>query len=393
MQLSQRISRLAPSPTVALNAKAKKLAATGVKVFNFSVGEPDSDTPKEIVDAAIAALNEGRTRYGPPGGTLELREAICEKLLTDNGLTYEPDQIVCGIGAKEILFHLSLALLNENDEAIIPAPYWVSYTTQVEAAGATPIIVPMDEEIGRSDLKKVAAAINDKTRLLILNSPNNPSGFIFNDEELKTIADMVKGKPIWVICDEMYEYLNYDRKHVSLLEVAPDLKDQFILVNGMSKGFAMTGWRVGYCAAPPMVAKLVKTLQSQSSTCLPGFIEKASVHALKNRTAITPQLRDAMQKKRDFVKDLFKDCNECHLLPSEGAFYYFIDVRESVRNATKLAEKSSMGLGEYLIEKYQVAMVPGEAFGAPGYMRLSYATGLDDLTEGLSRFKKALKEI
>ena len=348
-----------------------------------------------IGESYVIALNGGKLKsydemlksFAP------LIEGIRKVTKEVHGLDIDAKQVIVNAGAKHSLFNVFMALLDPGDEVIIPAPYWVSYTTQVEAAGAHPVSIPMNDDTGRIDIDGLAQAINEKTSLLILNSPNNPGGYVFTTEEMQQIGALVQGKPIWVICDEMYEYLTYEGEHISMLSVCPALKEQFILVNGMSKGFAMTGWRVGYCAAPAPVAKLVKTLQSQSSTCLPAFIEQASVFALENRKKFTTSLCQAMDAKRQLVNELLSDSTLCRPLPAEGAFYCFIDVRDTVRNAAQLPEKSSMAFGSYLLENHQVAMVPGEAFGAPGFMRLSYAASVDDLKQGLERFKQALKEI
>ncbi|RZA16451.1 MAG: aminotransferase class I/II-fold pyridoxal phosphate-dependent enzyme, partial [Proteobacteria bacterium] len=259
--LSQRISQLQPSPTVALNTKAKELQDQGHKIINFSVGEPDFPTPEPIVAAGIKALQQGKTRYGAAGGGLPLRQAIVKKFETDNNVRYTPDQIVVGIGAKEILFHLALACLNPGDEVLIPAPYWVSYTEHVIAAGATPIVIPLpkDHRSPRLTPEMLAPYVTAKTKGIVITSPSNPGGFVIPPGELKALGDYLSDKNWWIISDEIYEYMSFDGPSVSMLTLCPQLSDRFIQVNGLSKGYAMTGWRVGYMAGPKPVAHLVRT--------------------------------------------------------------------------------------------------------------------------------------
>lgn len=393
MEFSHRIANLPGSPTVALNTKAKKLAAAGKKIYNFTVGEPDLPTPKVVIDKAIHSLLEGHTKYGPPGGSQALRSAIAEKLKEENGLVYDPEQIVCGVGAKEIIFHLCLALLNEGDEVVLPAPYWVSYPAQVEAAGAKVVTVPFDCDKMKIDFKALRSAVTQNTKLFIFNTPNNPAGYVLSESELAELGDILEKSNCWILSDEIYEYLSFDRPHQSLLTMRPNLKDRFILVNGMSKGFAMTGWRVGYCAAPASVAKLVRVLQSQSSTCLPAFIEEASVAALNNRSEIKTWLRGEMMKKRDLVVRQLSNIKNMRWVNCEGAFYAFIDLRPFIETTKKLPENTAMAFGEYLLDRYQVAMVPGEAFGTPGFIRFSYASSEEDLLAGIQLFSDALDSL
>lgn len=365
------------------------MAKEGKDVVNFTVGEPDWPTPQPIVNTAIESLRGGRTRYGAAGGSLPLRTAIVEKLIRDNHLTFTPDQIVCGIGAKEILFHLFLALLNDGDEVILTAPYWVSYADQILAAGAKPVIVPVPSHWPDTmlDVNAVKRAITSKTVGFVLNSPNNPAGYALDDGTLKDLGELLRISRLWVIADEIYEYMAFARPHHSLLSLVPELKERFILVNGMSKSFAMTGWRVGYCAAPKDVAKMVTTLQSQSSTCIPPFIEDAAITALKaGRPLVATDLaklepRAAMALKKLQALTLVKT------FKPQGAFYLFLDAREFLNKNKQFAD--TVGLCDHLLTEHLVATVPGEAFGAPGFLRVSYAVSDERLNTGIDRLCRA----
>lgn len=393
--LSSRISQLQPSPTVALNTKAKELAELGHKIINFSVGEPDFPTPEPIVQAGIKALREGKTRYGAAGGGLPLRKAIVDKLLKDNQLSYAPDQIVVGIGAKEILFHVSLALLNPGDEVLIPAPYWVSYTEHVLAAGATPIVIPMprDHESPRLTPAMIESYVTPRTKAIVITSPSNPGGFVIPPDEIKTLGAYLTQKNWWIISDEIYEYMSYDGPSISLATLVPALRDRFILVNGLSKGFAMTGWRVGYMAGPKAVADLVRTLQTQSSTCLPPFVEEAAIEALRHGRELMADKMLILRQRRDLAVSILQEFPDLDMLPPNGAFYIFIDLRKVLAKSALYANDNSLDFSKKLLETYHVAMVPGEAFGAPGFIRLSYATHEDILKEGLKRLGDALDAV
>ncbi len=390
MEFSKHISALKASPTVALNSAAKELSKQGVKVYNFAVGEPDFSTPEVVCEVAIESIRKGRTKYGPPGGSPAFKQAIIDKLKRDNNLTYSPDQIVAGVGAKELLFHLMLALLNEGDEVLIPAPYWVSYTDQVIATGATPVVIPMPDQhdAPRITAEMIEAYATERTKLIILNSPNNPAGYVLPEDQIKALGSYLETKPWWVISDEIYEYMAFDHKHVSLGAVCPALMDRYIHVNGLSKGAAMTGWRVGYIAAPPALAKLVKNLQSQSSTCLPPFIEDAAIKALELGKGLMGDKFELLKRRRDIAKKLLREIPGVCMIEPEGAFYTFIDIR------TVLAQKhdgiSSFDFSRTLLERFHVAMVPGEAFGVAGFLRLSYATDEETISEGIGRLKQAL---
>lgn len=390
--LSKRISQLQPSPTVALNMKAKELAEQGHKVINFSVGEPDFPTPAPIVEAAIEALRQGKTKYGAAGGGLPLRKAISAKLEKENQLSYSPQQIVVGVGAKEILFHLALASINEGDEVLIPAPYWVSYTEHVLAAGGKPVIIPAPtrHEGARLTPAMIEPYVSPRTKAIMLTSPHNPAGYALSRGELEELGQYLEDKPWWIIADEIYEYMSYDAPHASIGTLNPRLRDRFVLVNGFSKGYAMTGWRVGYMAGPPAVAELVRTLQTQSSTCLPTFIEEAALKALQLGPSIMQENISLLKRRRDLAVKLLEAMPGVSMIPPRGAFYVFIDIRKVLAKSPLYSNDNSLAFSARLLESHHVAMVPGEAFGAPGFLRLSYAVHEDVLKEGLARLSQAL---
>jgi aspartate aminotransferase len=370
MNVSRRISSVQPSPTLALNAKAVQLTKQGHKVLNFAVGEPDYPTADIVIERAVQSLKAGRTRYTPAGGGPELRQAIVDKLKRDNQLTFTPDQIVVGAGAKEILFHTFLSLLNAD---------------QIKAAGATPVIVPVPDNAGMPSLDVIESYVTPKTKVFVFNSPNNPAGYILNDTQLQSLANYLKHKSWWIISDEIYEYMSFDVPHKSLLQVCPELRERFILVNGMSKAFAMTGWRVGYCAAPKNVATLVKSLQSHSSTCIPGFIEDAAVVALNAGRPLMAHHIEKLKQRRDIAIQHLKKLGGFKYLYPQGAFYIFIDIRDHLHGYD-----TSLQFSERLLQEYHLAMAPGEAFGSPGFLRLSYAVDEATLIEGIDRLHKAL---
>lgn len=391
LTLSRRMTQLQPSPTLALNAKAKELAEQGHKVINFSVGEPDFPTPAPIVEAGIKALREGKTKYGGAGGGVPLRKLIAEKLKRENQLTYDLNQIVVGVGAKEILFHISLSILNEGDEVLIPAPYWVSYTEHVLAAGAKPVVIPMPEDhrAPRLTPDMIKPYVTARTKAIMITSPNNPAGYVIPPAELEALGRYLEDKPWYIISDEIYEQMSFDGPSVSMATLVPGIRDRFILVNGFSKGYAMTGWRVGYMAGPLPVANMVRTLQTQSSTCLPMFVEDAACEAYRLGPQCMQENMKELRRLRDLAFDILSSIPDVSMLKPSGAFYVFLDLRK-VLARTGL---NSLDFSKKLLETYHVAMVPGEAFGVPGFVRLSYAVREDILREGLKRLSDALSAL
>lgn len=389
-KFSKRLLQVQASPTLALNAKANALKKQGKPILSFVVGEPDYDTPRVIVDALIDSVQKGRTRYGAAGGGAELRQAICAKLRRENHLAFSPEQVVVGIGAKEILFHLCLSLLNEGDEVVFLAPYWVSYGDQVVAAGGKPVVVPPPES-GLDVTQQIAqleSYCTSRTKILILNSPNNPAGYCFDEAALRQIGEIAKRHDWWIISDEIYEYLSFEVPHLSLLNLFPELASRFILVNGFSKGFAMTGWRVGYAAAPLDVAQILRNMQSQSSTCLPGFIEDAACVAIEHGIGLMEKEIASLHRRRDLAYGLLQQIPGIQMEKPQGAFYIFIDMRSWLKMQSR--KETSMELCARLLETFHLALVPGEAFGAPGFIRMSYAVSEADIVAGLERLKNAL---
>jgi aspartate aminotransferase len=366
------------------------MKAAGERILNFAVGEPDFATPQEVIDKTIQSLHEKKTKYGAAGGGMPLREATVQKLASENKLNYKPEQIVFGMGAKEILFHLCLTLIDDGDEVLIPAPYWVSYTEQIKAAGGIPVVIPMADGERPIAPKTWSEYVTEKTVGIMLNSPNNPTGYVFNEVELFHIKDFLEAhKNLWAISDEIYEYLTFVGTHKSILNLCPeDLNERLILVHGLSKGYAMTGYRVGYMAGPLAVAKQVRSFQSHSSTCLPPFIEDAATYALsRGRDLLTEEFKTLNHRRQKAVAILVEN-NIPHVIP-EGAFYLFIDARKYLKeNSQKY--KDTLALCDVLLTEYKMAIVPGEAFGAPGFMRFSYASSMEDIEAGLGVLSRVL---
>lgn len=386
---SSRISALSPSPTLTLNARAAELKKQGKPIISFAVGEPDYDTPAAVVEEAIKGLRAGKTRYGVSGGGLALRQAIADKLKRENNLVYSPEEIVVGMGAKEILFHTFLALLNPGDEVVVFSPYWVSYADQVIAAGGVPVVIPPPQDFPQRsiDISAMSEYLTAKTKAIIVNSPNNPAGYVLTRSELVELGNALTHSSAWIISDEIYEYLVFTGKHNSLLEVHPELRDRFVLINGLSKSFAMTGWRVGYAAVPRELANLLRTIQSQSSTSIPGFIEAAACYAVTQGLPLVSKQVASLKERCAVSYPLLATIPGLKLVCPGGAFYFLVGVEGLLPIA---GCTTSFALCEYLLAKHHLALVPGEAFGAPGFVRLSYTLPLPQLREGLARFKAAL---
>ncbi len=376
---SQRISVIKPSATVAINTMANELKAAGRKILNLSVGEPDFDTPDFIKNAAKAAIDAGFTKYTPTEGILELRQAIVEKLKNDNDLDYKPEEILVSAGVKQSLYNLTQCVLEEGDEAIIAAPYWVSYPELVKLAGATPVIVKADvSQNFKITARQLEQAITPRTRLFILNSPSNPSGMAYTAEELRDLAEVLKKYPqVLIASDDMYEYILWSLpKFVNILNVAPELRNQVIVMNGVSKAHAMTGWRIGYAAAPIEIIQNMKKIQSQSTTTTCSISQKCSTVALKGDRAQLQYMFDAYRKRHDYVYEELRKMPGVECIRADGTFYAFPNVSGVIRN---LGLASDLELGKLLLEKGNIALVPGAEFGMPGYIRISYATSMGAL--------------
>lgn len=376
---SKRISVIKPSATVAINTLANELKAAGRKILNLSVGEPDFDTPDFIKKSAMAAIGSGFTKYTPTEGILELREAIVDKLKKDNDLNYQPQEILVSAGVKQSLYNLTQCVLEEGDEAIIAAPYWVSYPELVKLAGATPVIVKAEvSQHFKITAQQLEQAITPRTRLFILNSPSNPSGMAYTAEELRSLAEVLKKHPqVLIASDDMYEYILWSMpRFVNILNVAPELRHQVVVMNGVSKAHAMTGWRIGYAAAPVEIIQNMKKIQSQSTTTTCSISQKCSTTALKGERAQLQYMFDAYRKRHDFVFEQLQKMPGVECIAADGTFYSFPNVNGVISN---LGLSSDLDLSKLLLEKGNIALVPGTEFGMPGYIRISYATSMEVL--------------
>lgn len=395
--ISKKARQISPSETLKVSAKAKQLAREGKSIISLSAGEPDFKTPAHICNAAIEAITEGFHGYTMNTGMPELREAISEKLKRDNRLSYPPDQIVCSNGAKQSIGFSLLATIDEGDEVIIPAPYWVSYPQMVKLAGGTPVPVSTqfdnNYKLTPGQLEK---AITKNTKALILCSPSNPTGACYTRNELREIASVLEDhKDILIFSDEIYEYIVFEGEHVSILNAAPQLKDRTILINGFSKGFAMTGWRLGYMAGPKTITDAVAKIQSQETSAPSSISQKAGIAAYTGSMKPIAEMTEAFKNRRDFIVEALRSIDgvEC-FLPS-GAFYVFPDITSFLGLRTENGDliSSSTDLSMYLLEKHGVAAVPGDAFGEPDGLRLSYANSLNEIKEAIDRLKDGLTSL
>ena len=396
LSLCTRASAIAPSATLAITARANQLKAEGHSVIAFGVGEPDFDTPKYIRDAAVDALNRGMTRYTAAAGTLELRQAICEKLLRDNGLSYQPNEIVVSNGAKHALFNICSVLINPGDEVLLPAPYWVSYVEMIRLAGGVPVIIegkPEEDFIVTADMMR--PYVTEKTKALILNSPNNPNGCVWRPDQLKAIAELAVEKQFYVISDEIYEKLIYDgEKHVSIATFGDAIKAQTIVVNGVSKSYAMTGWRIGYAAGPAKIMKVISSFQSHTASAPNSMAQHASTVALHGGEDTIRAMHDEFDRRRQLIVGLINEIDGLSARMPKGAFYVMMDV-------SGLFGKSHGGhvihdvaeFGQVLLDSKYVAVVPGNAFGDDRHVRLSYATSSENIREGLRRIAEFVSEM
>ncbi|MDE1462974.1 pyridoxal phosphate-dependent aminotransferase [Spartinivicinus poritis] len=390
VQLSLRVSAIKPSPTLAVTSRAAALRAEGKDIIGLGAGEPDFDTPKHIKDAAIAAISAGQTKYTAVDGTAELKQAIINKLSNDNQLIYQPNQILVSSGGKQSFFNLALALLNPGDEVIIPAPYWVSYPDMVKIAEARPIIIStLEENRFKLTAEQLSAAITDKTRLVVLNSPSNPTGVAYTKADLAALAEVLQAHPkVLIATDDMYEKILWsDEPFCNIVNAAPDLYPRTIVLNGVSKAYSMTGWRIGYAAGPANLIAAMKKIQSQSTSNACSISQAAATAALSNSQACVKEMVKAFKVRHDLVVERLNQLPGVSCIEADGAFYAFANFNEAMNNK---GMNSDVDFAEYLLEQARVALVPGSAFGAPGYMRLSYATSEAILNEALDRIHQAL---
>lgn len=394
--LSQRVQTIKESPTLAVTARAAKLKAEGRDIIGLGAGEPDFDTPQHIKDAAKKAIDSGFTKYTPVAGIAGLKKAVVAKFKRDNDFDYSDKEVIVGVGGKQCIFNLALAVLNPGDEVIVPAPYWVSYADIALVAGAKPIIIHCGIEQGFKLLpEQLEAAITPQTKLFMINSPSNPTGAVYTLKELKALGEVLKRHPhVLVATDDMYEHVNLTGdKFYNILNATPELKPRCIVLNGVSKAYSMTGWRIGYAAGPAYIIKAMEILQSQSTSNPTSISQVAAQAALDGpQDCIEPMVK-AFIERHEYVVTRFNRMPGLKCIKAGGAFYAFPDARVAIANlhqAGKISEATDMALSEYLLEQVGVAVVPGSAFGAEGYFRISFATSMDNLKEALNRIEKAL---
>ena len=386
MELAQRATILTPSLTLSIDSKAKAMKAEGIDVCGFGAGEPDFDTPDHIKAAAQAALETGFTKYTPSSGTPELRQALADKFKADNGLDYKPSQVIVSNGAKHSCYNAILATIQQGDEVIIPAPYWLSYPEMVRLAGGEPVFVQTKQENGwKMTAEEFQDAMTPRTKLVIINSPGNPTGAVYTKEELQAIVDVAADEEILILSDEIYEKLVYDdTKHVSTASL-PGAFDITITVNGFSKAYAMTGWRLGYLAAPDAIAKAIDAIQSHSTSNPCSFAQKGAVAALKGDQQPVTDMREEFDLRRNYMMNRIKAIPKVSLVEPKGAFYILVNISQLGLSSTNFADR--------LLSKHHVAVVPGVAFGNDSTVRLSYATSLDVIKKGLDRFEEFCKTL
>jgi aspartate aminotransferase len=385
IKINRRVKTLVGSSTLAITARAKELSAQGADVVNFAAGEPDFDTPQEIKQAAIKAIEKGMTKYTPSVGTIELREAICRKLKEDNSLEYRSRDVVVSCGAKHSLFNVIQVLADEGDEVLIPAPYWVSYPEMVKMAGAISKFLPTTAKACfKITADQLAKAITPQTRILILNSPSNPTGVIYNKEELAAIADICVANDIFVISDEIYEKLIYEAEGcVSIASLGREIFERTITVNGVSKAYSMTGWRIGYAAGPQEVMGYVNKLQDHSTSNPTSISQAAALCALQTTDESVRAMRDEFKRRRDLMMSAMDDIPQIPYIRPDGAFYLFCDF-------SRLGD--SAHVAQRILDEMKVAVIPGDSFGAPGFIRLSFTTSVERIKEGIHRIAEWVKK-
>ncbi|MCK4956046.1 MAG: pyridoxal phosphate-dependent aminotransferase [Candidatus Cloacimonetes bacterium] len=396
VRLSHRAKAIKPSPTLTVSALAKSMIAEGIDVINFGVGEPDFNTPENVKAEAKKAIDEDFTRYTASSGIIELREAIANKLKRDNNLECNPNDILVSPGAKASIAFILLAVCDPRDEVIIPAPYWVSYTSQVEMVDALPVLLPTtmanDFKITAVQLEEAIKYLSSP-KVLILNSPNNPTGSVYNKQELEGIAEVCLKHNILIISDEIYEKLIYDdNEHISIASISEEVKENTVIINGVSKAYAMTGWRLGYAAGPTDIIKSASRIQSHITSCVNSIAQKAAIVALNSCEDSVSEMCVQFQERRNILIAELNNIPNIKCIKPKGAFYAMPDVSYYIHNNNKNI-KNSADLCEYLLKEYHIAIVPGSAFGAPGFVRFSYANSLDNIKQGLERFKRGLESL
>jgi aspartate aminotransferase len=394
--LAKRLATLAPSATLAVQAKAKELKSRGIDVISFGAGEPDFDTPQRVKDAAVQAMQRGQTKYTDVGGILELRAAVCAKFRRDTGLEYGPTEILVSCGAKHTLYNLFVALLDPGDEVIVPSPYWVSYPEQVRLVDGVPVTVLTREEAGFDlDPERIAAAVTPRTKLVVLNSPNNPTGAVFSAATLQAVARLAVDRNLWIVSDECYEALTFEGRHVSIASFGADVKARTIVVNTCSKAYAMTGWRIGFAAGPAPIIRAMTDVQSQVTSNPSSIAQWAAVEALTGPQDEVAKMAGEFDRRRRLIIDRLNALPGVRCVMPKGAFYAFANVSglfgKRRGNGARLAGSSDVA--SFLLDEARVAVVPGADFGSDAHIRMSYATSAALITEGLARMAAALKTL
>ena len=396
MNLSKKANSISPSITLEITGKANELKAQGVNVMSFAAGEPDFNTPKNIIEAAIKAMDDGYTKYTKTSGIVELRKAICKKLHQENNLNYSEEQIVVSTGAKQCLANTFLAILNKGDEVILQNPCWVSYTELIKLADGVPVIVNCDENDGyKLSAKNIEKAVTSKTKAILLNSPHNPTGIVYNKNELEEIAQIAKKYNLIIISDEIYEKLIYDgEEHVSIASLSEDAYERTIVINGLSKTYAMTGWRVGYTASSAKLAKIMSSVQSHMTSNVCSISQYAALEALTGPQDSINMMKNAFEERRNFMMKKLEEIDEVSFIKPQGAFYIMVNITYFIgKSINGVKINNSIEFAKMLLEEEKVAVIPGAAVGLEKYIRLSYATSMEVIEEGLDRIKSFLGKL
>lgn len=396
MNLSKKAGNISPSITLSITAKANELKALGVDVVSFGAGEPDFNTPQNIINAAIKAMQDGKTKYTPAGGILELKKTICKKFKEDNGLDYTTDQITISTGAKQCLANVFMAILNPGDEILIPIPYWVSYPELVKLADGVPVFVEtLKENNYKYTIEDLEKAVSDKTKAILINSPNNPTGTIYNREELIEIAEFAKKHDLLIISDEIYEKLIYDgEKHISIASLSEDAFERTVVINGVSKTYAMTGWRLGYMAASKEITKLMTSIQSHMTSNVNTIAQYAAIEALNGPIEDLNTMVKEFERRRNFMVDRLGKIDGVSIIKPSGAFYIMVNISSYFNTIFKGEEiKNSLDFSRVLLDEEKVAVIPGAGFGLDEYIRLSYATSMDIIETGIDRIAMFINKI
>ncbi|MCI7031378.1 MAG: pyridoxal phosphate-dependent aminotransferase [Clostridium sp.] len=396
MNLSKKANSISPSITLEITGKANELKAQGVNVMSFAAGEPDFNTPRNIIEAAIKAMDDGYTKYTKTSGIVELRKAICKKLHQENNLNYSEEQIVVSTGAKQCLANTFLAILNKGDEVILQNPCWVSYTELIKLADGVPVIVNCDENDGyKLSAKNIEKAVTSKTKAILLNSPHNPTGIVYKKNELEEIAQIAKKYNLIIISDEIYEKLIYDgEEHVSIASLSEDAYERTIVINGLSKTYAMTGWRVGYTASSTKLAKVMSSVQSHMTSNVCSISQYAALEALTGPQDSINMMKNAFEERRNFMMKKLEGIDEVSFIKPQGAFYIMVDITYFIgKSINGIKINNSIEFAKILLEEEKVAVIPGAAFGLENFIRLSYATSMEVIEEGLDRIKSFLGKL